>query len=83
MKKERIRWMLAVGLLGLLGFSSCSPKVRMRDIRVAPERDTTQNLMPIDSMRPDPGNFPPAKLMYGVPPVRLELKEVREKVEIQ
>ena len=75
--------MLAAGLLGLLGFSSCSPKVRMRDIRVVPGRDTTQKFMPIDSMRPDPGNFPPAKLMYGVPPVRLELKEVREKAEVK
>ena len=32
MKKDRIRWMLAVGLLGLLGFSSCSPKIRTRRV---------------------------------------------------
>ena len=30
MKKDRLLWTLAIGLLGLLGFSSCSPKLRPR-----------------------------------------------------
>ena len=81
MKKDRLTWMLAIGLLGLLGFSSCSPKLRPRrgpkavvdTIRVIVSPDTTLfNPMP----NPDPGNFPPAKLMYGVPPARYELQKV-------
>ena len=78
MKKDRIRWMLAVGLLGLLGFSSCSPKLRMR--RAVEEVDTLKVFPPIDTVhiRPNPGGEP-IKLMYGVPPVRFEKMEAPEK----
>ena len=74
MKKDRIRWLFAIGLLGLLGFSSCSPRLRPRrtasrdldSIRVVPlpAPDTGTRLRPL----PFPGDMPPAKLMYGVPP---------------
>jgi len=81
MKKDRLTWMFAIGLLGLLGFSSCSPKLRPRRIsRVI--ADTVRVVIPPDTANlgpmpnPDPGNFPPAKLMYGVPPARYELKKV-------
>lgn len=77
MKKDRLIGMLAIGLLGLLGFSSCSPKLRMRKaidtagaIEVLPP-DTTI-LKPV---RPNE----PIKLMYGVPPVRYEKMEAPEK----
>ena len=73
MKKDRIRWMLAVGLLGLLGFSSCSPKVRVR--RVIKDVDTLY-VLPSDTtiFKPNPGEMP-IRLMYGVPPVRYEVME--------
>lgn len=81
MKKDRLTWMFAIGLLGLLGFSSCSPKLRPRrsakavvdTVRVIVDPDTA-SIKPIPN--PNPGNFPPAKLMYGVPPARYELKKV-------
>lgn len=81
MKKDRLIWMLAVGLMGLLGFSSCSPKLRPRrnvkvkvdTIRVYADPDTVR-IKPL----PNAGDFPPAKLMYGVPPARYELKEVKD-----
>ena len=80
MKKDRLIWMLAVGLLGLLGFSSCSPRLRPRrsvkakvdTIRVYVDPDTARFIKPL----PDPGDMPPAKLMYGVPPARYELKRI-------
>ena len=80
MKKDRLIWMLAVGLLGLLGFSSCSPKLRPRrsvkaqvdTIRVYVDPDTARLIRPL----PNPGDMPPAKLMYGVPPARYELKRI-------
>ena len=73
MKKDRIRWMLAVGLLGLLGFSSCSPKIRAR--RVIKTVDTLY-VLPSDTtiLKPNPGDMP-IRLMYGVPPVRYEVME--------
>ena len=79
MKKDRIRWMLAVGLLGLLGFSSCSPKLRMRKL-ADPPLDTLKvhppdSLMIIKPVKPDE----PIKLMYGVPPVPFEKMEAPEK----
>ena len=73
MKKDRIRWMLAVGLLGLLGFSSCSPRLRPR--RATRNVDTLY-VLPSDTIRlkPNPGEMP-IRLMYGVPPVRYEVLE--------
>ena len=77
MKKERVIGMLAIGLLSLLGFSSCSPKVRMR--RVVDQVDTLR-IPPIDTVRirPNPGREP-IKLMYGVPPVRFEQMQLPDK----
>ena len=78
MKKDRFRWMLAVGLLGLLGFSSCCPKLRMRKV-VEPPVDTLKVDLP-DTIRILPGKpDAPIKLMYGVPPVRFERMEAPEK----
>lgn len=77
MKKERIRWMMAIGLLGLLGFASCSPKLRPRkpvdkpDTLAVPGPDTIY----FGPVPPDT----PIKLMYGVPPTRFEKLEVPEK----
>ena len=45
MKKDRLTWMFAIGLLSLLGFSSCSPKLRMRKV-VDPPVDTIKVLPP-------------------------------------
>ena len=90
MKKDRIRWLFAIGLLGLLGFSSCSPRLRPRrassldldSIRVVPIPDTSTLFRPLPN--PNPGDMPPAKLMYGVPPgqfkkIDLENKESTKK----
>ena len=70
--------MFAIGLLGLLGFSSCSPKLRMRKV-VDPPVDTIKVLPPdtviIKPVKPQE----PIKLMYGVPPVRYEKMEAPEK----
>ena len=78
MKKDRLIGLLAIGFLSLLGFSSCSPKLRMRKIVDTPV-DTLKALPPdtviIKPVRPDQ----PIKLMYGVPPVRFEKMEVPEK----
>ena len=73
MKKDRISWILAVGLLSLLGFSSCSPKMRVR--RLIKDVDTLY-VLPSDTLRfkPDPGDMP-IRLMYGVPPVRFEVMD--------
>lgn len=78
MKNNRIIGIVAVGLLSLLGFSSCSPKVRMR--RAADTVDTLKVFPPIDTVRirPNPGREP-IKLMYGVPPVRFEQMQLPEK----
>ena len=43
MKKDRIIKMLAIGLLGLLGFSSCSP--RLRPLKTRPDPDAPIKLM--------------------------------------
>ena len=80
MKKDRLIWMLAVGLLGLLGFNSCSPRLRPRrgakelvdTVRIYVDPDTARFIKPL----PNPGDMPPAKLMYGVPPARYELKRI-------
>ena len=81
MKKDRLTWMLAAGLLALLGFSSCSPKLRPRK-SVKTAVDTIRVYVDPDTVRikplPNAGDFPPAKLMYGVPPARYELKEIKE-----
>ena len=78
MKKDRLIGILAVGLLSLLGFSSCSPKLRMRKV-VDPPVDTMKVLPPdtiiIKPVKPDA----PIKLMYGVPPARFEKMELPEK----
>ena len=77
MKKDRIIGMLAIGLLGLLGFSSCSPRLRPRH---QVDRLDTIKVLPPDTIRirPNPGREP-IKLMYGVPPVRFEKMEAPEK----
>ena len=74
MKKDRIIGMLAIGLLSLLGFSSCSPKLRMR--KVVDTVDTLK-VLPPDTLIIKPEA--PIKLMYGVPPVRFEKMEAPEK----
>ena len=78
MKKDRLTWMFAIGLLSLLGFSSCSPKLRMRKV-VDPPVDTIKVLPPdtviIKPVKPQE----PIKLMYGVPPVRYEKMQAPEK----
>ena len=78
MKKDRLIGLLAIGLLGLLGFSSCCPKLRMRRV-VEHTADTLQVLPPdtviIKPVKPDQ----PIKLMYGVPPVRYERMNAPEK----
>ena len=77
MKKDRLIKMLAIGLLGLLGFSSCCPKLRMR--KVVEDTVDTLKVIPPDTVRPiNPGNEP-IKLMYGVPPVRFEKMQAPEK----
>ena len=78
MKKNRIIGIVAVGLLGRLGFSSCSPKLRMR--RAVEGTDTLKVFPPVDTVhiRPNPGGQP-IKLMYGVPPVRFEKMQAPEK----
>ena len=76
MKKDRIRWILAVGLLGLLGFSSCSPRLRARRI-VEQNADTLQLFPDSLQIKPGPGEMP-IRLMYGVPPVRYEVRELRD-----
>ena len=71
MKKDRLIGILAVGLLGLLGFSSCCPKLRMR--KVVENTVDTMKVLPPDTLRILPGKpDAPIKLMYGVPPVRYE-----------
>ena len=67
--------MFSIGLLGLLGFASCSPRLRPRtrdkvkpDTLVVPKPDTLRV--------PNPGDLGPIKLMYGVPQARLEVMEV-------
>ena len=78
MKKDRLISLLAIGLLSLLGFSSCSPKLRMRKV-VDTAVDTLKVLPPdtviIKPVKPDA----PIKLMYGVPPVRYEKMQAPEK----
>ena len=78
MKKDRIIGILAVGLLSLLGFSSCSPKLRMRKVVDAPV--DTLKVLPPDTLiiKPVKPNEP-IKLMYGVPPVRFEKMQAPEK----
>ena len=85
MRKDRIRWMFAAGLLCLLGFSSCSPKLRLRRTpKVTPDTIRVVPSVP-DTVRvnPDPRDFPPVKLMYGVPPARYELKKVDENPDVK
>ena len=77
MKKDRLIGILAVGLLGLLGFSSCSPKLRMR--KVVDTVDTLK-VLPLDTVIISPVKpEAPIKLMYGVPPVRYEKMQAPEK----
>ena len=78
MKKDRLIGILAVGLLGTLGFSSCCPKLRMR--KVVENTVDTMKVLPPDTLRILPGKpDAPIKLMYGVPPVRYEKMEAPEK----
>jgi len=77
--------MFAAGLLCLLGFSSCSPKLRLRRTpQVTPDTIRVIPSVP-DTVRvnPDPRDFPPVKLMYGVPPARYELKKVDENPDVK
>jgi hypothetical protein len=78
MKKDRLIGILAVGLLSLLGFSSCSPKLRLRKVVDAPV--DTLKVLPPDTLivKPVKPNEP-IKLMYGVPPVRFEKMQAPEK----
>ena len=77
MKRNRIIGLLAIGLLSLLGFSSCSPKLRMRK---AVDKVDTLKVLPPDTIIVKPGPLdPPIKLMYGVPPARFEKMEAPEK----
>ena len=77
MDKNRIRWMLSAGVLALLGFASCSPRLRPRPgTETKPDTLSTPK---VDSLRvPNPGDLGPIKLMYGVPPSRYEVMEVPE-----
>ena len=77
MKKDRIRCLFAIGLLGLLGFSSCSPRLRPR--RAADSVDTLKVFPPVDTIIVKPRPDAPIKLMYGVPPARFEKMEAPEK----
>ena len=78
MKKDRLIGILAVGLLGTLGFSSCCPKLRMR--KVVENTVDTMKVLPPDTLRILPGKpDAPIKLMYGVPPVRFEKMQAPEK----
>ena len=78
MKKDRLIGLFAIGLLSLLGFSSCSPKLRMRKLVETPV--DTLKVLPPDTIRIKPNPLdPPIKLMYGVPPVRFEKMELPEK----
>ena len=78
MKKDRLIGILAVGLLSLLGFSSCCPKLRMR--KVVENTVDTMKVLPPDTIiiKPVKPNEP-IKLMYGVPPVRYQKMEAPEK----
>ena len=69
--------MLAIGLLSLLGFSSCSPRLRARRAAGEPV-DTLKVRMP-DTIIVRPNPDPPVKLMYGVPPARYMKMNVTEK----
>ena len=85
MKKDRIIWLFAIGLLGLLGFSSCSPRIRQRrlasrnldHVRVIPVPDSSRLFRPLPN--PNPGDMPPVKLMYGVPPGQYKVIELKNK----
>ena len=68
MKKERIGWLLAVGLLGLLGFSSCCP--RLRPGRAVEKEDADTLSFPSDTLDLDE-----IIVMYGITPVRFEVME--------
>ena len=73
MKRNRISWIFSVGILGLLGFASCSPRLHSRKAKeVVP--DTLAVPRP-DTLKKVPGEFAPIKLMYGVPPARYEVME--------
>ena len=69
--------MMAIGLLGLLGFASCSPRLRPRK---AVEKPDTLAVPGPDTIffTPVPPEVP-IKLMYGVPPSQFEKLEVSEK----
>ena len=74
LKMNRFRWMFSIGLLGLLGFASCSPRLKPRS-RNEGKTDTLVIPKP-DTLRvPTPGDLGPIKLMYGVPPARYEVME--------
>ena len=61
--------MLSVGLLGLLGFASCSPR-----LRPGPAVSKEQ---PVDTLKATPpGDFREIRLMYGVPPARFEVMQM-------
>lgn len=81
MNRITFRWLLSVGILGLLGFTSCSPRLRPRHKTVEPA-DTLAVPRP-DTLKKTPGNFPPIKLMYGVPPARYEVLDFPEKEKEQ
>ena len=62
--------------MGLLGFSSCCPRLRTRQKTDVPV--DTLRIPGIDTLRRKP-ELPPVKLMYGVPPARYEVLDLPEK----
>ena len=75
MDRKKITWIFSIGLLGLLGVASCSPRLRPRAASKEEEKPDTLTLPRIDTLKPPPGDYTPIKLMYGVPPARFEVME--------
>lgn len=78
MNRNQFRWLLSVGLLALLGFTSCCPRLRMRQKTDVPSPMDTLKVPDIDTLRLKP-ELPPIKLMYGVPPTRFEIMDLPDK----
>lgn len=81
MNRNQFRWLLSVGLLALLGFTSCSPRLRTRHKTDVPSPVDTLLIPKLDTLRKTPEA--PIKLMYGVPPTRFEVMNFPEKEKEQ
>lgn len=81
MSRNQFKWLLSVGLLTLLGFTSCSPRLRMRHKTDETAPVDTLTIPRLDSLKRMPGA--PIKLMYGVPPSRFEVMDLPEKEKEQ